>query len=148
MKELSQLTREELPAATEVLHRFYEEGKLPGKMSDESFVRSWGSFLRSDTGTIIAEKEDGKITGLLGAILFPDLNNGDLVATEAFWYVDPQHRGGGIKLFNRFEEWGKARGAKRLIMVHLLSSMPEALNRFYKRRGYRPVEVNYVKEID
>jgi GNAT superfamily N-acetyltransferase len=85
---------------------------------------------------------------MLGALIFPDVNSSDLVATEMFWYSDKNARGCGLALFSAFERWAKENGAKHAIMVHLSNSMPEKLRRFYGKKGYCEVDTHYMKEIN
>lgn len=138
-------TLADLPAIIELGRSFYAEGNLPGRVEPEQVKRSWNLFLATGQGALFVLERDGAVVGALGALIYPDMNDGDLVATEAFWYVMPEHRGGGIALFNAFEAWASAAGAKRLMMVHLLDLMPKALEKFYIKKGYRPIEIHYIK---
>lgn len=124
----------------------YEETKLPGKFIPECFVSSWEKILDSGNGILIVAENAGEIVGGLGGLVYQDVNDGELTATEMFWYVHPEFRGAGLALFKQFEARAIACGAKRLLMVHLHTSMAESLSSFYGRNGYRPVETHYVKE--
>lgn len=137
----------DLPALAKLGPQFFVEGRLPGKFVAAVFVRNWQMILDQGRGAIwTARDAGGEICGALGALVAPDLNDGELVAQEAFWFVAESARGSvGVLLFAAWERWAKALGVKRAIMIHLLSSMPQKLQRFYHRRGYRPVEVHYVK---
>lgn len=126
---------------------FYAEGRLPGVFRPEVFVRTWTGLLSSGSGHLLALECNGRLVGALGALLYPDPNDAELVATEMFWFVSKEHRGGGLKLLAMFEDWAKRQGAKRLAMVHLTGLMPEVLERLYKVRGYRHVESHYIREI-
>lgn len=128
--------------------RFHTEGNLPGCFNPLVFVRTWRTFLSAGVAEVFIIETDGVITGMLGAMIYPDPNDGALVATEMFWYVAPEARGAGLRLLRDFEAWATDRGAARLIMVHLHDLMPEALAKLYQRRGYRPVETHYIKEIN
>lgn len=138
--------REELAELAKLGKSFYEEGKLPGGFNEGMFVENWLKFLALNLGAIFA-LECGGFRGALGAFCIPDSNDGELVGTEAFWWVSPEARGNGLRLLNRFESWATERGAKRLIMVHLSGLMPEKIGTLYERRGYSPVEVHYVKSV-
>jgi GNAT superfamily N-acetyltransferase len=127
---------------------FFAEGKLPGALDTAVAERNWRMLIESGAGAIFAIRgADGRVVGALGALIYPDLNDGALVATEAFWYVLPEHRGSGLRLLQTFETWAQARGARRLIMVHLSGLMPDKLETFYQRRGYRAIEKHYLKEV-
>lgn len=128
---------------------FFKECGLPGKFKYVAFLHNWTLFLEKNIGAMWAFLKDGKPVGLLGGILAPDMNDGELLAVETFWYVMPEHRNSmeSIKLLMVFELWARDVGAKRIMMAHLLSSMPEKLASYYEKRGYRPLEINYVKEL-
>lgn len=128
---------------------FFKECGLPGSFKHEAFIHNWTLFLSTNIGAMWAFVKNDKVVGLLGAILSPDMNDGELVAMETFWYVHPKHRNSieSVKLLMVFELWAQKIGAKRIMMAHLLSSMPKKLASYYERRGYRPLEINYVKEL-
>lgn len=128
--------------------QFHAEGKLPGRFVPEVFEHTWRTFLDAGVADIFVHEQDHHITGMLGAIIYPDANDGALVATEMFWYVAPEARGTGLRLLRDFETWAQRRGAARIIMAHLHELMPEALTKLYLRRGYRPVETHYLKEVN
>lgn len=112
--------------------------------SDDIFISSWKNLFNLGFGVIFATED---YSGMIGGIKYPDTNSGELIASELFWFVDPSKRGEGIKLLNAFELWAINNNCKRIIMVHLMDSMPEKVGRFYERTGYRKLEVHYVKEF-
>lgn len=126
---------------------FWQEGKLPGKFDPEVWLNTWNHFIDSGIGVVFGLEKDNRIVGALGAIKYPDPNDGVSMATELFWFVHPKHRGGGVQLLDKFEQWAAKVGCKRVVMVHLETSMPKALGRFYRFRGYHPIETHYLKEI-
>lgn len=130
-------------------NRFVEEGKLPGSFRPEFFRKTWGLIFKMGMGAIWKLEIDGKLAGGFGGMIHPDMNDGELVAQEAFWYVIKEHRGGmqGVRLKHAFEDWAAMKGAKRILMTHLKCSMPEKLKAFYERQGYREMETTYVKDI-
>ena len=126
---------------------FYAEGKLPGKFIPDVFVKTWAGLLASGAGAIFCLMAGGVCNGAIGGVLYNDPNDGELVATDFFWFVKPEHRGGhGLRLLGLFEGWASASGAKRILMVHLATLQPEVLGKLYERRGYRKTETIYVKE--
>lgn len=127
---------------------FYGEGKLPGQFVLEKFRDSWGQLIKTEVGAMWVLFRDGVLCGGIGGIIYPDLNDGDLVCMETFWYVAPDSRGGrdGLRLIKELEIWAAMRGAKRIIMAYIFASMPESVAKFYERCGYRPMEMWYVKE--
>jgi hypothetical protein len=128
-------------------HEFYNEGQLPGKFVPEVFCKTWRNIYASNFGTLLVLQSGNTIHGALGAIVFPDPNDGEFVATEMFWYVRQEHRGKGMSLYHGFEQWAREVGARRMVMVHLKDLMPEVLAKIYVRMGYKATETHYVKEI-
>jgi GNAT superfamily N-acetyltransferase len=126
---------------------FFAEGKIPGGFVPEAFVFNWRRLITQGHGAILGQFDAEGIAGALGAVLAPDLNNNDLLATECFMYSLPHKRGNGLRLLLAFEEWARQMGAKRVAMIHLLSLQPERLASLYHRMGYAPMEVNYVKAL-
>lgn len=128
---------------------FFKEGSLPGGFNLGVFRKTWAGLLSAYNGALWKAMDNGKLIGGMGAIIYPDPNDGALVATEAFWYIAPEHRGSssGLRMLNEFELWAAMRGAKRLHMAYLLASMPEKVSKLYEKRGYKAREVIYVKEI-
>ena len=140
---------EDLTALSGLAESFHAEVQLPARFERRAFIKSWEKLLSSRAGTIfVSEDNQAEMKAMLGALIFPDINSSDLVATEMFWYADKSSRGCGLALFSAFERWAKESGAKRAIMVHLSNSMPEKLRRFYLKKGYHEVETNYIKEIN
>lgn len=127
--------------------RFYAEAKLPGRFVPEVWTRSWQNLLCGGNATLFLLERAGEIIGAIGGVIFPDPNDGDLVASEMFWFVTPEARGCGLRLFTWFEAWAVNRGAKRIAMVHLETPGAERLAKLYERRGYRRVQTDYLKEI-
>jgi GNAT superfamily N-acetyltransferase len=115
----------------------------------ERFAQFWAPLLESGAGYIALQLDDvsGSIRGAIGGVVYPDPYSGDLVATEFFWFVEPQHRGAGLRLYRLFERWAIERGARELRMVHLLDSQPEQLAKLYVRLGYTPAETHYSKAL-
>jgi GNAT superfamily N-acetyltransferase len=95
---------------------------------------------------LVSEGENG-LQGALGFLISNDLHNGDKMAVETFWFVLPEFKGEGKKLFETFEEIAGGVGCKKLAMIHLVDSYPESLKDFYTRSGYKLLESHYVKEI-
>lgn len=113
----------------------------------EYTAATYARMIAKDQATFLTLEVDNQIVGGLGCIRYPDLHNGLLTAVETVWFVHPDHRGYGMKLFDAFEEWAKKHGCKRLAMIHMVDSYPEILEKLYQRRGYKLIEKHYLKEI-
>lgn len=146
---IRELTSIELPLCLQLAPLFFIEGLLPGEFKNEVFIKTWENLYSINIGKIHGAFNEEQLYGAIGGIIFPDPNTGDLIATEMFWYVMPEFRKGtvGLRLLNYFENWAIKEGAKRIIMVHLNSLQPDRLSMFYKKRGYSPIEIHYIKEV-
>lgn len=137
----------ELSTAVKLGHEFWAEGALPGKLVSEVWIRNWTGLIRSGTGKIFGLYVDGKLVGCLGAIFSKDLNDDQLVATEAFWFVGEKFRGQGIKLLLSFHAEAQQRGVSRILMMHLFNQNAEQVAKLYTRLGFKAVETHFVKSL-
>jgi GNAT superfamily N-acetyltransferase len=142
-------TPRDLPALAALGASFHVEGALPGRFVPGVWLQNWTRLLAAGSGRIwhLAETPDSRPVGFFGALLYNDINDGALVATEAFWYVLPEARGAGLNLLHAFESWAAEAGAARVMMVHLTKLQPERLGALYQRRGYTPTETHYCKQL-
>lgn len=89
---------------------------------------------------------DNKPVGLLAAATTPNLLCPDMrVASEAIFYVTPEHRGRySFKLVEAFEHWAKIIKANIILMANFGN---ETLDRLYHKKGYKLVEHSFIKEL-
>jgi GNAT superfamily N-acetyltransferase len=135
---------EDLPLIEPGAREFYQKSEFLRNLDMEHFKRNWTVLLTSGTGVIFLFDEG---QGFIGGVRFPDMNNGELVATECFWFVREDARGHGWRLYRAFERWARESGCKQIQMVHLADSMPERLAKFYENIGFKRAEVRYCKEL-
>lgn len=117
----------------------------------DRFIAVWTGLLESGAGVIFLLADDqGEIAGMLGGVAYPDIYSGEMIASEFFWFVREQYRGGtgSVRLYREFEDWARARGCTQIRMIHLSDSMPEKLDKFYRRLGFEPIEVHWAKQFD
>lgn len=142
------ITADELPRVHEMGAAFFDAAGRPGKYSPEAVERIWNTLLPTGIGLFFVAEDEGRFVGMFGGVVSEDPYTGDIVALEQFWFVMPEARGSvGIRLFNAFEKEATARGAKRILMVHLMKLTPESLRGLYERRGYELVEQIYEKNL-
>jgi GNAT superfamily N-acetyltransferase len=128
---------------------FYREGVLPGRFNIQYWLTQWRLIIKAKLGFIWLLMYDGKPVGAIGVLLAPDLCDADLVLTEAFWYVMPDHRGGsgGIRLLKAAEKFAEECGAKRILMARHHAATDERLDRLYEGRGYFAAHTTYCKVL-
>jgi len=115
--------------------------------STDVFISNWTNLIEKNIGVIFVYEKDNNMLGMIGGIKYPDINTGILVAMETFWIVLPEASGRGVALLNKFESWARNEGCKKIIMVRLLSSMPEYVGDIYRKKGYKPIEEHFIKEL-
>ncbi len=149
VSKVRELTVEELPLVREVAEAFAREAPASREFSWPIALKNWKQFYAQAIATIFALWDDRCVVGALGGFVFPDVNDGQLRATEFFWYVLAAYRGSGEAqtLVDRFEEWAHERGAKYTIMASLEGMHEKALDRYYLRRGYQRLDHTYIKEV-
>lgn len=131
-------------------HGFFEEARLPGKFHVEHWVKQWTLLIRAKVGFMWLLTHDSKPVGGIGALVSPDLCDGELVLQEAFWYVAPEHRGGtaGIRLLKEVESFAKLAGIARMMMGRVHASDPnERVHGLLNSLGYKPLETYYCKVL-
>jgi GNAT superfamily N-acetyltransferase len=141
----------DIPALLRMGHYFFDEAGWgdvteydPGSMD-----RTLRHLIDSAGGILLVAESGGVVVGMAGALLYPHyFNTGSLTGQEIFWWVDPAHRKGvGGALLEALEDAAKDAGAVSFTMVSVASLRSDALDRVYRRRGYRPAERTYIKRF-
>ncbi len=114
----------------------------------DRFVAVWETQIGNGNGAIFLLMNGEKPEGMIGGIFYEEIYSGERVATEFFWFVHKDSRGGGIKLYRRFEEWAVENKCVEIRMVLLADSMPDKVANFYERVGYSKVETLYAKRLN
>lgn len=145
---------QDLERVFELANEFRKESGLDYEYSEDSkygFVERITNLRELGMGGILAAYEDGDINpiGALAYVIVNDILDGSLMASELFWYVRADKRKGrcGIKLLDKFEEICQEREVKKITMVHLNHMNADSLSKLYERRGYKPIETHYLKEL-
>jgi len=118
-----------------------------GEFNEEVVIENTKQIIRFGIGELFLYMKEGRPIGALLGFKHPNFFTGELMATEAYWYVDEKHRGVGLRLLSAFEKWAEAQGCKKIIMMHIADVMPDAVRRIYERRRYKYLETHYIKEI-
>lgn len=106
--------------------------------------RAFRSHLDSLDATCLVLDNGGFVGGVLMARVV-DYELGPVrVAKETVWWIDPDQRGlAGDDMLAAYEAWATGRGAT-VIGMAALEVAPRA-GALYRRRGYAPVETNFLK---
>lgn len=100
-------------------------------------------LLSSDERALFVAEKDGGLTGMIGLFLYQHPMSGERTASEMFWWVEPEHRGTGLRLLNRARAWAKDAGATTLQMIAPTADV-EVL---YARLGFTRIEVAYARAL-
>lgn len=129
---------------------FYEEGlKEYGLSLDlETLDETIKKFI-TDHIALVAQR-NGEIVGAIGGMLTPSIfNKNQLIGQEVIWYLSKNQRKGliGNNLINAFEDDCKRKGADFVAMMNIGNLYTAILDRFYKIKGYRLLENQYIKGV-
>lgn len=142
------LTENEVVQLVPLGQEFFDVSGLPGKFNPDHFVATWQRLITLGVAHIHGVWKDGVAVGAAGFVLTPDINTGNLSASECFFYVRPEHRGCGHRLFLETEKALKARGAFSILMINLTNSSADGHAKYYQRMGYRSLEHVFIKEAN
>jgi GNAT superfamily N-acetyltransferase len=127
--------------------KFFVEGQMKGEIGEDTFSTGLRKYVDMDVATCFTLVDGSVVKGMIGGMVTIDFVTQDLVCTEMFWYVDPDHRRQGIKLHRALEIEAKNRGCARIYMVHLAKLNANKMEKYYLRCGYEPQEVFYTKPL-
>jgi GNAT superfamily N-acetyltransferase len=111
------------------------------------FIRDLSSS--DDSCMYICTNGSGEITGMVGGQIHSMYYTNDKYASEAIFYVLPEHRGGrsAILLLKEFEKWAKKHNVKDMEFGVVTAIHPEKTDRFFKKYGFEYLGANFYKEI-
>lgn len=102
-----------------------------------------------DAGLWLAER-DGKMIGVAGALLYPMyFSPSHLVAQELWWWLEPEARGSGAgkMMYEAIEAWALENEASAMFMIALEDDNSSKMAKLYARKGYKPMERTFIKEV-
>lgn len=140
-------THEDIDACLLMARRFFDESGVVEVGYSQDQMRETLTRLIDNPDACLLVSGGEELTGMAAAMAYPAYFNGQRVAQELFWWVDPSARGGmaGIKLLRHLEDWARSVEAVALTMVCLpIDSPAESV---YQRSGYRPSERSYMKAL-
>lgn len=142
-------TVEDLPKLSACAEEFYAASKFLRKFDLSRFVAMWSSLLNSDTGVIFLLVDGDMITGMIGAMVYPEAYSDEIILQEFFLFIRKEHRGGFglLRLYRALEEYAVERNCTQIRMGHLQDSQPDGLRRLYLRLGFEHMETSYAKVL-
>lgn len=138
----------DLPRVVEMLKSFHSDKvkEFGLGLNEDHVVQVAKAYIDGHMG-IVAEVDDD-VVGMLGGALAPNpLDQDELMFFESVWYVDKGYRHVGPALLKECEARCKEAGVKHICMMSMAGKNTETLEKFYERKGYKPMETYYIKEI-
>lgn len=139
-------TEDDIPRLVEMGERFLTETGYHGRVAvnPRAMARTVAQLLVSEQGAVFVSSDHaGTVIGMIGLLLFENPITGELTVSELFWWVEPEHRGHGVRLLKRGEQWARAAGAAA---VHMIAPVP-SVGQLYDRLGYEYLEATYMKAL-
>jgi hypothetical protein len=136
----------DIPRITEMGSRSLREGPYKDLVGDNPEQTGKLALEVMTKGMIlVAEEEDGTISGLLAFIVFPHYFSGELTAGEVMWYVEPEFRKSftSLALLRGAERMARGFGAKYMQFTAPTSEVGRA----YEALNYKQVEVSFQKAL-
>lgn len=136
---------EDIDTLVSMGEKFFQHTPFDVPYDRDSIYGMLEFLINSPDGCVFVSDD---LSGMIGGLCVPlFFNNAYFSANEMFWWVNPESRGTGNYLLRAFEDWAKDKGASYVQMTHLTTSMPESLAHFYTKKGFWPVETNYMREV-
>lgn len=101
------------------------------------------ALLQSPDGAVFVAEVTGVVVGMLAMIAFSHPLSGERIATELCWWVEPQHRGIGLRLLRAAQTWSRTQQAAVLQMI---APSPDVAQ-LYERLGLHAVETSYQRRV-
>ena len=148
--EIRKAEWQELEHVLPLCRQFFNEIEWKDTTFEPDVMLATLSALVADAHCNLLVVVDGeKIVGTVGIQIAPMFWGTDPVATELFWYMDPEYRGRAcsLKLFQQAEAWAKEAGAKVMLMGMTATSPPH-VRTMYERAGYRYSQTGFIKRLN
>jgi len=138
----------DLPRVAELGRRFLLEGPYRDELADnpEKALEMAKQILSNTNGRILVAENEGRVIGAFSFFAYPHLFSGEFTAVELIWYVEPEHRAGGIalRLLAEAEKQAKELGCVRM----QLTAPSEEVGKLYRYcGGYKKIEVCYQRKL-
>lgn len=155
--KLQLATTEEFHIVKKMALAFLKESPYKDLPKDESKVDNIiFSFLldgyNKEKVCILCYSSEDEPIGIIAGYTNEAIFTSEKVASEVMWWVDPRFRGrskAGIELLQAFEHWAGMVGSS-FIQMQSLASLDDsgAIDKIYKRMGYEPKEISYLKRVN
>lgn len=122
----------------------YSNETLLGLLTAEQLDMIAESCMRD--GVVLVCEHDKRVVGVIAGKFIDGLSMGR-ICEEVIWYIEPESRGFGLILFERFLDVCKEKGCKAVAMIAYKNDSFDLVERIYLRKGFQEVERRYYKEL-
>jgi GNAT superfamily N-acetyltransferase len=136
-------TADDVPRLVEMGRRFRSETGYAKVLAENPAKMAELATQLAATGGLLVSERNGALVGMLGYVIYPHFISGETTCNEAFWWVEPEHRGEGVKLLREAEKRAKEAGAKNMAMI----APNDRVANLYRRMGYEFVESAYQRTL-
>lgn len=119
------------------------------KIENEARFAIEGGGLLGEPRVLFVAEHNGELVGMFAGYLTHHWFGNDAIASDQVFYVAPEHRGSfaAVRLLDAFEAWAVASGAKEIGPWISTEVAPEAVARFFERKGYHLSARGFLKRI-
>lgn len=116
----------------------------------DTFASTIANLATSDASVVLVADTGNALCGMAAAsatrLWF---NSAHTTGQELFWWVDEAARGtgAGFALLRALEDWARGMGCGTYVMFSTANLAPEKLAKVYKRRGYAPHDIQYLRRL-
>lgn len=136
-------TATDVPRLVEMGRRFRAETGYAKHLAENPTKMAELAGQLAEAGSLLVSERNGELVGMLGFIVYPHFISGETTGGEVFWWVEPEHRGEGVKLLREAERLARTQGAKTMQMI----APTDRVATLYLRLGYEFVEASYQRAL-
>jgi GNAT superfamily N-acetyltransferase len=141
------MVKEDIDVVLPLAKVFYEESlKVYGFSFSEESLRQLAADHIATKSALVMER-DGVVVGVIAGKFIKLALCDYTIFQETLWYVLPEYRGQGLRLFRECEKYCQSLGIKSIVMGNMANLNEEKMRKFYYSQGYKLMETQYVKTL-
>jgi len=116
----------------------------------DAFASTVANLATNPAGVVLVADNGNGLCGMAAATATRHwFNAKHITGQELFWWADESARGtgAGFALLGGLEDWARSVGCQTFMMVSTVNLAPEKLAKVYKRRGYVPCDIQYLRSL-
>jgi GNAT superfamily N-acetyltransferase len=143
-------TLDDIPRMVEMGEAFTAAVQSPVPFDPDGFAERMTMFIGLEDAFIqlLDDRQLGAVGGI-GAFCAPHfLFMKPMMASELFWWIEPEYRGGtaALRLIEDYERWARQKGCG--IVAFSMFEGDDKVQRVLERRGFKHMESAFAKALD